>query len=67
VKIRFTTQAVLGTHVYGDGAIVELADSLAAFAVRMGYAVEHVEPQPKPVVREAVSAAPAQARKAVAR
>jgi hypothetical protein len=68
MKIRFITQAVLGTRVYADGSVVELDDSLAVLAVRMGYAVEHVEPTPAPKpVREATSAAPANARKATSR
>jgi hypothetical protein len=67
VKIRFTTQAVIGTHVYGDGSVVELDDSLARFAMNQGYAVEHAEPVAKPAVREATSTAPANARKATVR
>jgi hypothetical protein len=69
MKIRFLHQVLIGTHVYGDGEVVDVPDGIAAYAMVHKHAVEHVEPTPapKPAVRQATSAAPANARKATVR
>jgi hypothetical protein len=48
---------------------VDVPDGIAAYAMVHKHAVEHVEPTPapKPAVRQATSAAPANARKATVR
>jgi hypothetical protein len=62
MQIRFVWQVLYGTRVYGEGEIVDADDKLARHALTQGHAVEYVPPVE---VREAVSPAPAQARKAV--
>ncbi len=61
MQIQFRHQALIGTHVYGEDEIVEADDKLARHALSQGHAVEYVPPVE---VREAVSLAPQQARKA---
>jgi hypothetical protein len=69
MKIQFLHQVLIGTHVYAEGEVVDAPDGIAAYAMVHKHAVEYVEPTPapKPAVREATSAAPAQARKATSR
>jgi hypothetical protein len=66
MKIRFVWQVLYGTRVYAEGEVVEADEKMARHALSQGHAVEHVEP-PKPAVRQATSAAPANARKATSR
>jgi hypothetical protein len=65
MPIRFNHQVLIGSHVFGEGEVVEADEKLTRFALENGHAVEHVET--KPAVREAVSPAPVQARKATKR
>jgi hypothetical protein len=67
MRIRFIHQALIGTHVYGQGEIVEADSVLAGYAISQRVAVEHAEPVAKPAVREAVSTSQSASRKAVAR
>lgn len=67
MKVRFVDQILIGTRVYGLGEVIDVADDVARFAIARRAAVEHVETAPKPVVREAVSAPVATARRAVTR
>jgi hypothetical protein len=68
MKVRFVEQVLIGTHVYAEGEIVDVPDGIAAYAMVHKHAVEYIEPTPAPKpVREATSAAPANARKATVR
>jgi hypothetical protein len=65
--IRFLHQVLIGTHVYGEGEIVDAPDGVAAFAIVHKHAVEHAEPVARPAVRQAVSTSQSASRKAVGR
>jgi len=60
VVLKFNHQVLIGSHVYGEGEVVEADYKLARFALDHRHAVEYVPP----VVREAIAAESSQARKA---